>query len=470
MVSWVRVGSPRRRTAARRFTAAVTGVVVSLTVGVSAALAADAPDDYAANPAVYNYRDYIALNGDLASYNPDQAGQHFQEYGRTESRASSLVFSPGEYRARNGDLAGLSDEQLHAHFNRYGIGEGRGVSPIFDFAVYRDRNPDLAATGINTNYDLLQHFLQYGVFEGRTASNDFDVREYGRCNPDVLFTDATAYAVTAHYLKYGRGEGRNPHGGCGSDQQGRIETGNIRPLGALPVLAENTRPTDGTNCEPAFVVQDYAGVQGSLGMISAGHCDTPGKSTFSVSEDHDFEIVPLNINSLNAPTVLGGKELVTANYFRVNWHNGDTFTAEDRSNISAHPTQIGANGSRVCRYGGKSATQCGNIVRDDYAPSYITNANSFYILDIPCEKGDSGAAVVSEDGTHAVGIISGRRKTDYACIVSRLDRVFPGMKLYQPPAPDAKFKAIALLDGQWYPIGGTYLARVTDLVSLAVCA
>lgn len=213
--------------------------------------------------------------------------------------------------------------------------------------------------------------------------------------------------------------------------------------------SENTRPQDGTNCEPAFVVEDYSGVKGSLGMISAGHCDTPGKSASSLAGDKDFEIIPLNVNFLTAPTVLGGKELISANRFRGSWRNGDTFTDPNRLETVA-PTKIGATSPAVCRFGGVSPTLCGNIIRDDYAPSYIPDSFGFYLLDIPCARGDSGSAVLSSDGTHAVGIVSGRRISDGACIVSRLDRVSPGMKLYRAPKLDASYELIFLNKGKWY--------------------
>ncbi|MGN9813472.1 hypothetical protein ACTMSW_29500 [Micromonospora sp. BQ11] len=230
---------------------------------------------------------------------------------------------------------------------------------------------------------------------------------------------------------------------------------------------ENTRPQDGTNCEPAFVVENYGGVQGSIGVVSAGHCDTPGKAAFGVSGNQDFEIVPLDVNKLSAPVVAGGQELRSANFFKAGSVNGDSFTSSDRAGMEANPKVIGANGPMVCRYGGVSGKRCGSITRDDYAPSYIAGAQGFYLLDIPCVKGDSGAAVVSMDGSRAVGIVSGRRRADGACIVSRLDQVFPGMKLYQPPALDARYQLLGLVGDKWYVLGAPAATRANCLRAAA---
>ncbi|MGW4528060.1 hypothetical protein [Amycolatopsis sp. NPDC004378] len=230
-----------------------------------------------------------------------------------------------------------------------------------------------------------------------------------------------------------------------------------RYSGLLGVFSENTRPQDGTNCEPAFVVQNFSG-EGSIGIISAGHCDTKGKSAATVYGNQDFEIVPVDINKLNAPTVVGGKELRSANFFRAGWRDGDVFVSDNRDN-TVNPKAIGAIGNQVCHYGGVSASACGNIIRDDYSPTYVQNSYGFYLLDIKCAPGDSGSAVLSADGTRAVGIVSGRRVRDGACVVSRLDKVYPGMSLYQPPALDAKYQLYFLDHGKWYAIGQPEASR-----------
>ncbi|RKN38427.1 hypothetical protein [Micromonospora endolithica] len=226
------------------------------------------------------------------------------------------------------------------------------------------------------------------------------------------------------------------------------------------VDAEVTVPATGTNCEAAFVVKNYGGAPGTVGLISAGHCDTPGHQLISSNADADFEVVGTGYNVIGTTSLPNGAELYSANFFRANWANKSTWVSYDRSN-TVNPQVIGGAfvGMPVCRFGGVTPHACGTVQSTNVAPrgaGFAADTFGFLRLNIPCVGGDSGAAVLSADGTQAIGIVSGRRLSDGACIVSQLNRVGPkvgGLELYQPPAPGSLYQVITQINGTWYNLG-----------------
>ncbi|MFD4543801.1 hypothetical protein [Streptomyces bauhiniae] len=244
-----------------------------------------------------------------------------------------------------------------------------------------------------------------------------------------------------------------------------VAAGTVSPLAraddAEVVDAEATLPPGGTNCEAAFVVQNYGGVAGTVGLISAGHCDTPGHVLFSSNADADFEVVNTGYNVVGTTSLPNGNELVSANYFRADWDNRGTWSNRD-TNTTSHPLSIGAAGvgSVVCRFGGVSPKACGTVQSTNTAPrgaGFASDTFGYLRLDFGCLPGDSGAAIVSGDGQQAIGIVSGRRKSDGACLVSQLNRVpakVGGMELYQSPPADQKMWMSLNLSGKWYRLPG----------------
>ena len=225
--------------------------------------------------------------------------------------------------------------------------------------------------------------------------------------------------------------------------------------------AEVTVPPGGTNCEAAFVVQNYGGAPGTVGLISAGHCDTPGHALLSSNADADFEVVTTGFNVIGTTSLPNGAELTSANWFRAGWANRDTWSNRDKSN-AVNPQVIGGAvvGTQVCRVGGVSPYACGTVQSTNVAPrgaGFAADTFGYLRLDIGCAGGDSGAAVISADGTQAIGIVSGRRLSDGACIVSQLNRVGPkigGMELYQAPPETQKMWLSLKLDDKWYRLPG----------------
>lgn len=225
----------------------------------------------------------------------------------------------------------------------------------------------------------------------------------------------------------------------------------------LPEAAEVTVPATGTNCEAAFVVKNYGGVNGLEGLIDPGHCDTPGHTLLSSNADSDFEVVTIPQDPFQNAYLPNATELVSANFFRAGADNKSSWTNADR-NGAVNPTVIGTAsvGARVCRFGGVSGYRCGTVTSVNGAPRGTGFANDTYgylRLDFPCVPGDSGAAVLSADYSQALGIISGRRLSDGACFASQLARIGPkvsGLELYQPPAAGQRYYYEVFSDGTWH--------------------
>ncbi len=81
---------------------------------------------------------------------------------------------------------------------------------IFNWRDYLARYPDLRAAGLYTEQDAINHWLTYGINERRQASPDFSIQAYLDANPDVkAATSDSALAGIAHFVMYGRAEGRS---------------------------------------------------------------------------------------------------------------------------------------------------------------------------------------------------------------------------------------------------------------------
>ena len=84
--------------------------------------------------AVYNYKDYLKLNPDLA------------------------------------EVFGTNQKALFEHFVTNGMKEGRQGNYQFNLAAYKTNNPDLVAAFGNSNVKYYEHYISNGKAEGRIAS------------------------------------------------------------------------------------------------------------------------------------------------------------------------------------------------------------------------------------------------------------------------------------------------------------
>ena len=83
------------------------------------------------------------------------------------------------------------------------------ASGLFDEAWYRAQYPDVAERD-----DPIRHYVERGATEGRNPSYQFDTTTYLENYPDVAARGANALA---HYVKFGRREGRSTNKGSYRD-------------------------------------------------------------------------------------------------------------------------------------------------------------------------------------------------------------------------------------------------------------
>ena len=83
-------------------------------------------------------------------------------------------------------------------------------SGCFDAAFYLNRYPDVALSGV----DPIVHYVRYGAGEGRNPHPGFDTGFYCSTYPDV--TKRGANPLT-HYILHGRAEGRRPNPAAAPD-------------------------------------------------------------------------------------------------------------------------------------------------------------------------------------------------------------------------------------------------------------
>lgn len=151
---------------------------------------------------------YLRANPDVRAAGIDPLG-HFLLNGRAEGRAAAPAeprpVGPQDplvdrawYLAQHPDVA-ASGEDASAHYHRVGWTLGFNPDPWFDTTYYLRANPDVAGA------DPLAQFEAAGWRQGREPSLAFSDRQYLLANPDVA---ATGKNPLAHYLAYGRTEGR----------------------------------------------------------------------------------------------------------------------------------------------------------------------------------------------------------------------------------------------------------------------
>ena len=164
---------------------------------------------------LFDYSIYTAYNSDIKkAFGNDYTllKKHWIQYGISEGRIASLVYSTEMYGQLNDDLQnayGTNNKKLFEHFVKYGIAEKRPASLIFDVSRYIALNSDVK-NAYGTNYKAVYyHFENYGSKEGRTASLIFEVKNYLNYNSDIKSAYGTDYrAACVHFLTYGIHERR----------------------------------------------------------------------------------------------------------------------------------------------------------------------------------------------------------------------------------------------------------------------
>jgi hypothetical protein len=156
--------------------------------------AAPAPASLA-DPAVFDWRYYLASNGDLgaAGINTEAgATQHWLQYGIDEGRTGCSGFDARTYLARYGDLSaayGADTRAAITHYLTYGISEGRSGAPAGAVSAPPPPSPapvgDSALSLRNPNLRLFDPNDQpIGTLGDASNPSDWMVKQWH--TPDVL--------------------------------------------------------------------------------------------------------------------------------------------------------------------------------------------------------------------------------------------------------------------------------------------
>jgi hypothetical protein len=164
---------------------------------------------YLADPRILNPEFYRKLYPELHLADDAAATKEWTTKGAKACRRGSFLFNARDYLGRNPDLAKGDCDAAAEHFVVAGFNEGRiGAADsywvIFDFNYYVDPaiNPDLTKAYTSHTWDQVDleiHWLQHGIAERRNASAFFSVREYQARYTDVPRDPARAISeyVTA---------------------------------------------------------------------------------------------------------------------------------------------------------------------------------------------------------------------------------------------------------------------------------
>lgn len=172
------------------------------------------------------------------------AWDHFNLYGRFESRAPSPLFDPEYYLAQNPDVAAAVRAGVgtaYDHFMQYGINEARSFVSFFDVNFYLSTNSDVSnAAGGDPSIGIM-HFLMHGQGEPRAISPFFDLRAYLDANPDVAdAVEQLNASPLEHLLTHGLNEPRDLGNGINLAQFANDPVFNNAgsPMEALARIAE----------------------------------------------------------------------------------------------------------------------------------------------------------------------------------------------------------------------------------------
>lgn len=194
---------------------------------------------------LFNEAFYLRTNPDVAAAVAQgllTAREHFDLYGKYESRSPSPFFDQILYLRANPDVAdAVSSGLINAveHFMSFGQYEGRSASFFFDPAVYTAVNSDVSeALKSGAFKSAFEHFVLHGQFEVRNTAPFFDLKGYLDANPDVADAVRSGHTTAFdHFINYGHAEGRNLGNGISLAQfasdlkaQAAIRSGDFNDL------------------------------------------------------------------------------------------------------------------------------------------------------------------------------------------------------------------------------------------------
>ncbi|ALN75767.1 calcium-binding protein [Aureimonas sp. AU20] len=245
---------------------------------------------------------------------------------------AQLAFDATFYLSQNPDVAAAISRGIFTsaeqHYNTFGRFESRNPSAYFDTAFYLSQNPDVAAARVNP----FAHFLQFGAAEGRFANNtadaaldtdnnnranEFDAATYLAANQDVAQNVGTGKAFATayqHYILFGQFETRS-----GVPAAGPFTNTGVAPnTGTTSVLTVNTDSLTGTSGNDTFrgdntTVQAADTINGGSGRDTFAYTDTSANGVNPTLTTTAVEVISIrNINGTAA--VNGATEVATVTF------------------------------------------------------------------------------------------------------------------------------------------------------------
>lgn len=213
-------------------------------------------------------------------------------------------FDEAYYLGANPDVAQEWPLTALEHYQLYGIHEGRNPNAGFSEAFYLTRYPDVAAAVAAGQFeDGYAHFLAFGRQEGRSPDGHYaDDETYLACQPDVRAAVAAGAFDSGleHYFLFGAEEGRDPTrndivGTAGADLlEGTVSPANNRIFGLegddllLGGRAFNTR---GTNLSGDDLLYGGPGADVLDGGAGADHlAGGPDADRFRFDADYNYSL------------------------------------------------------------------------------------------------------------------------------------------------------------------------------------
>jgi alpha-tubulin suppressor-like RCC1 family protein len=198
------------------------------------------------DPDVFNWRDYVAMNG-LGGALPNQtaAANHWTSYGIAEGRVASKTFSPSQYLQLNPDVANVFGATNYAaaisHYINSGRSEGRGtfIKPtagMQHLLLFQNRN--VSASGQN-------------IF-GQLGGSELSSPPLGNSVTEVAAGDYTSFAVRSDGSLWVWGS--NQYGARGDGSSGD----NIATPVQVPLPVQVTTPTRNGKRAVAIGTSAYA--------------------------------------------------------------------------------------------------------------------------------------------------------------------------------------------------------------------
>jgi len=198
----------------------------------------------------------------------------------------ALAFDASFYLSQNPDVAAAISrgtiQSAEQHYNDFGRFESRNPNAFFNTAFYLAQYPDVASARVNP----FQHFLANGAAEGRltnatekaaidlngngSAGDDFNAAKYVADYPDVgtAIANGTLKSAYQHFVVFGQFEGRTATLSNGTTVTGPITNSGTIPGTVAPQVlttgADNIVGTAGNDIFNGFVAATTAAGNSTL--------------------------------------------------------------------------------------------------------------------------------------------------------------------------------------------------------------